>query len=300
MSEEKRGGKGLGLLLLAGVGYLIYYLVTKDDDDDQPAQPDTGAGGDATGGGGQHPPTDPPAPPAPPVVTPVDPTRMPRSWDANRIVLFQENRGRSDYGIRGAVSMHRPEKGGGGNWCIALWHPWYEPQHGTKDPQWVKATASQRLAWLKANVDAATRAGFFGWGCDWEGGLNMGDGLAVMAQASEYARKAGLAVMHVPKRGWQHQLGAYKVTIEDMDRFCIRFMDAVCFWDPSASAAQYNAERDRLWSKGFGGAVLGLAYPGKGVSDEEDRRIVRECRGIFNPGNSVAKSLVQYAQEIQR
>lgn len=250
-------------------------------------------------GGGVITPT--PTPTPPPVVTPpIKRTNLPKGYFSDKIVLFQENRGRSNYGIQRAISMHRPEKGGGGNWCIAIWHPWYEPQHGTQNPQWVKASASQRLTWLKQNVDAAKRAGFLGWGCDWEGGLNMADGLEIMAKASQYARGLGLAVMHIPKLGWEHQLGAYKVSQGQMDRFAIDNMDAICFWSPSATADQYTRDAQRIWDAGFGGDIVGLAYAGKGVSDEEDRKVVRQCRGIFNPGNSVAGPLVQYAQSIQR
>lgn len=112
MSEEKRGGKGLGLLLLAGVGYLIYYLVNKDNDDDQPAQPDTGAGGDATDGGGHTP----------------APTPSPIKWPKSERTCWYwfERRSPADMGHPGAMamSMHaNSTTAKGGMQIVGAWPP---------------------------------------------------------------------------------------------------------------------------------------------------------------------------------
>jgi len=238
-------------------------------------------------GGGATPDPTPPIPPSPPPASP------PGRLDA-RPLLFSEARPPALHGIPSAAVMSLSRHQALGQFPIACWHPWYAPEHGTRD--WPRPDSAQAKVfaasgeekiydWLKADIDLAVRNGYRGWGVDWEGGLNQKRLVNTLATLSSYARSRGLAVIHVPKSNMAHQIPSMFPTRGRMVDWCCHNTDGIALWgwglDTQSWDAYTGALWGLLWPRGDGGRGDGRAKVSWAASHGRGARV---WSGLNNPG----------------
>lgn len=139
MSERAKGGGLLGLLLLGGLGYLIYTLVKGDDDDGGPA------------------PVPTPVPTPTPTPTP-GPTPTPEPALAPLAVFMEANGAPSKVALPGRVVVMAIRGVTPGAETFRCAHPWYDPM---KKPlgkgamqDWAKRAVQEGCAGVSVDMEA--------------------------------------------------------------------------------------------------------------------------------------------------
>lgn len=217
-------------------------------------------------------------------------------------VVFSEGRVASTYGLNCTIAARPSKVTFKGQAKIGYYHSLYEPEAGAgaAQPQlnqnlqrWIDTPFATKQGYMRSFVQACVDAGCEWSGVDWEHGFLRDFGMSLLEYHSEIARAAGQKVLHWPKARFTH----FSQSWESMVAWCREYTDGLGLWDPSMTLSAYLAEHDRLREAGYRGAIVFLAYAGKGVSDAEDQKIVTHpLGGIFNPGHTAAQPLVQYAR----
>lgn len=215
--------------------------------------------------------------------------------------LFMEAQGSYNYGLKNvwfATTISKISKRGEAE--VAQLHPWYQPldwDNPDAARSFIKAGPGH---WKKVLVDDfvrdCKRYGVQAAGNDWESIFCMRELLPTLELQSNELRRAGIAVIHTPKRGMQHSLSPYQRKPQfgsknEAYAWLKKYCDGIIWWDPSATIEQYK----RDYCEGI--ANWCLAYDLKGVSESEDRKIIRdETGGIFNP--KTGRPSVEYAKRV--
>ena len=239
---------------------------------------------------GGAPPPDPDPPPPDPDPDP-PPPNIPGGMTEGHW-LFGETQSDTQlesYGIpnaRLAVTLGRARRPGHVD-CL-VWHPWYHPKHTTNPDQINRFAAAGPAAWerwvIDELVEGAVQYQAPYAGVDWEGLLTRPALLPTIELLSERLRARGIRVMHWPKTSFEHQIRHMGRSVAWWSAWAREHLDAIGWWNPSASASGYERGADEVEDFGFSGEQYGICYPLKGVPHSEDVRIVnRPWGGIFNP-----------------
>lgn len=238
------------------------------------------------------------------IEVPTDPVEPPVETEPTNSLghpLFMEAQGANTYGTKGswcAVTFNRMQPGTA---PCAVWHPWYHPEHTTDPGQIGRFQAAGESRWRKVLIDefvsACKKLGVQWAGIDWEGLLLTRGFRPVLEDQSRALRANGIKVIHWPAVHQRHQIeGGFFSSKTEMRNWQIQYCDAIGWWHGTVTIEQYQAVMNEYVRAGFRGPQYALAYPLKGVSHEEDKRICAHPNGgIFNPKSNY--DLVKYAQQ---
>lgn len=213
--------------------------------------------------------------------------------------LFMEAQGPNRYRLPNSWLMTTISKiSSPGSSEVAQLHPWYDPLDWDADGKAIAFINAGSAHWKKVIVDNfvrdCQRMRVKAAGNDWESVFCIREMLPILEMQSTALRQAGIAVIHTPKRGMQHSLQGNNPQFKSKDEaynWIKKWCDGIVWWDPSATIEMYKND----YCDGI--ANWCLSYDHKGVSPEEDQRIVRDpTGGIFNPKYNFPS--VEYAKRV--